>query len=369
LNRAALLLAGGDVVEIIHTSHETRPLSETIKAMKPDEQTALEEKIKALDPLHFAPGLRDRAQNGKVLMINATDDEVIPKKCTEKLADALAIPDKIVWLDGLGHYTAMAELPFSLKTAADFFALDLPPGVVPPSVESRKTEMKNFADVLRQTATLLAEKPTSGKFHEAKLGFTSRIGDQSFEGRVQIRRTSDKRFTIAYKLPLLGEMSLGQGDYPWIVSNGTVLAGSENGEGTAKDLQDFIASWQLVRIRSLAGLLKAASATPEVLLRFMDIAGISPNDGRSGIVLAGKPPIAAKVKMFFERDERTLSEMNIEAESFQATLRFLNLRIDAPTKPEDFDPPTGLPVKKVERKEVYQKFESLSAFAESVGRM
>ena len=119
----------------------------------------LEEKIKAADPLRFAAGLRDRAQNGQVLMLGAMEDEVIPKRCTEKLADALAIPDKIIWIDGLGHYTSMAELPFALKTTGDFFAHDLPPGVVPPSDASRTSEMRKLADIMRQAATLLAQKP------------------------------------------------------------------------------------------------------------------------------------------------------------------------------------------------------------------
>ncbi len=44
-------------------------------------------------------------------MLNAAEDEVIPRQCTVKLAEALGIADRVVWFDGLGHYTAMAELP------------------------------------------------------------------------------------------------------------------------------------------------------------------------------------------------------------------------------------------------------------------
>ena len=62
-------------------------------------------------------------------MINAAEDEVIPRACTEKLAAAMEMGDRVVWIQGLGHYTSMAELPRVLKATAEFFAQDLPPGV------------------------------------------------------------------------------------------------------------------------------------------------------------------------------------------------------------------------------------------------
>ena len=368
IHRAALLLAGGDVLTIIHSARETRPLSETIKALPAEERTALEEKIKAVDPLKFASGLRDRAQKGQVLMINAMEDEVIPKRCTEKLADALAIPDKIVWLDGLGHYTAMAELPFALKTTADFFAHDLPPGVVPPSAAPRASEMKKLAGVMQQAATLLAEKPVPGKYHGVELQFSATPGGQQpLEGRLRIRRDSGKRFSLFCKLPVFGEMTFGQGDFPWTVANGAVLSGTENPGPALKNLQELIAARQQVRLRSLAGLLGACALTPEVLLRFMSVENDPQAGGLPGIVLQGKAPISARLGMIFERDERTLSEVKLETAGFKGAIHFLDVQINAPSQPEFFEPPAGMTVKKVDQKEVYRMFEALSALAESLG--
>jgi predicted peptidase len=79
IHRAALLMAGGDLMTIIHHARETAPLSKMIKAMPASDRTLLEKKISAVDPLHFASQLRERAQRGQVLMLNAGDDEVIPK--------------------------------------------------------------------------------------------------------------------------------------------------------------------------------------------------------------------------------------------------------------------------------------------------
>jgi dienelactone hydrolase len=366
IHRAALLMAGGDVLSIIHFARETAPLSETIKALPADERAALEGKIKDLDPLKFAPALRDRAQKGFVLMINAAEDEVIPKKCTEKLADALAIPDKILWLDGLGHYSAAAEMPFALKTTADFFARDLPPGVRPPSVESRKPELQKLAEVTRQTAALLAEKPEAGKLHAVDLKISIQSGkEKPLESRLAIRRDSGKRFSLSCKLPILGNLAFGQGDSPWIVSNGTVLAGSENA-AALKGLQDFIPSREQLRLRMLAGLLKASAATPEVLLRFVGVENDPQADGKPGISFVGKEPISGRVGMSFKADG-TLSQIKIETAELKATVDFLEVRINAPARPDSFSPPADMLVKKVEQKEVYRMIEGLLAIAESMG--
>ena len=126
LHRAALLLAGGDLLDIINHARETRPIVEMLARLPPAGRAAIEAKLTQVDPLRFAPAVRNRARAGRVLMINASQDEVVPRRCTEKLAEALGIADRVVWLEGLGHYTALAELPRALRITADFFAQDLP---------------------------------------------------------------------------------------------------------------------------------------------------------------------------------------------------------------------------------------------------
>ncbi|MBN2579828.1 MAG: prolyl oligopeptidase family serine peptidase, partial [Pirellulales bacterium] len=172
LARVGLILAGGDLRKIIGYSRETRPLRRMIDALPPQERRFLEEKIAAVDPLRNAPALRQRAAEGRVLMINAAEDEVIPRACTEKLAAALGLEKKVVWLEGLGHYTALAELPRVLNMTADFFAQDLPPGDAPPPVyPPEKTSAVRVADVLQQLDTLLTGKPERDRCHRVELEF------------------------------------------------------------------------------------------------------------------------------------------------------------------------------------------------------
>ena len=158
-------------MKIIHHARETRPLSKMILELPPQERSDIEGKIAEVDPLRFAAGLKDKARQGKVMMINAAEDEVIPRACTEKLAAAMEMSDRVVWIQGLGHYTSMAELPRVLKATAEFFAQDLPPGTTPPVVEKQDTPFQTIAAVLGQAAAILETKPEPGKCHIVDLGW------------------------------------------------------------------------------------------------------------------------------------------------------------------------------------------------------
>jgi dienelactone hydrolase len=125
LERAALILAGGDLLGIIHHARETAELSRTLRGLPDAQRLDVERAIVAADPLTHAAGLRGRAMAGKVLMINATEDEVIPPTATRKLATALGMADRVDWLAGLGHYTAMTRLPEVVRQTVDFFAVGL----------------------------------------------------------------------------------------------------------------------------------------------------------------------------------------------------------------------------------------------------
>ena len=149
VSRAVLILAGGDVLTIINHARETQRLSEMLRRLPPDQLPEIERAILSVDPLEDAASLCARAEQGRVLMINAAEDEVIPRACTEKLASALGIKDKVVWLEGLGHYTALAALPQALKSAVDFFAEDLQADAVPQTPTSTAPR-KELVGVLQQ---------------------------------------------------------------------------------------------------------------------------------------------------------------------------------------------------------------------------
>jgi hypothetical protein len=72
--------------------------------------------MQAIDPVTYASQVRDR----RLLMLNAAEDEVIPRACTESLWAALGKPE-IVWYDG-GHYSVARHILHALQRTQDFFA-------------------------------------------------------------------------------------------------------------------------------------------------------------------------------------------------------------------------------------------------------
>ncbi len=234
LHRACLILSGGDLPTIIHHARETRELCQMIDALPPEDRTAVDRTIADADPLKYAAALRDRAKAGQVLMVNAGDDEVIPRACTEKLANELGILDQVVWFDGLGHYTAMAELPRAMKMTADFFAKDL---LVESGSENVKktpgrptTPLQRLASVVQQLVTMLTVEPAEGRCHYFDLDVTVTLGDgKQYASQIRFVRGSGDRFSLQCQLPVVGTAAMGQNEYPWMVAGDQkVMIGSKN---------------------------------------------------------------------------------------------------------------------------------------------
>jgi dienelactone hydrolase len=115
LNNVCVLLAGGNFPKIAAESAEFKKERDKIKASGKIPEN-YEEIVREVDPLTYA----ERLQGRHVLMLNAKDDEVIPKACTEALWTAAGKPE-IVWLSG-GHYTVMRHLPEAMSRVNRFFA-------------------------------------------------------------------------------------------------------------------------------------------------------------------------------------------------------------------------------------------------------
>jgi dienelactone hydrolase len=111
--RVVPILSGGDIADVTFHCHEMRKLRAALvdKGITRERATTL---FAPVEPLGFAP----RVGAGRCLMINATADEVIPKKDTEALARAIGDP-QVMWLQA-GHYSALTYFPLIQKTVIDF---------------------------------------------------------------------------------------------------------------------------------------------------------------------------------------------------------------------------------------------------------
>jgi dienelactone hydrolase len=110
------VLAGGNLSLILRDAEERHIASARdgwqSQGHSLDELTALMNQIDPCCCLHDNPGRT-------VLMLNASQDEVIPRVCTESLWKAFGRPP-IVWYD-CGHYTAIWHVVDALNRTAVFF--------------------------------------------------------------------------------------------------------------------------------------------------------------------------------------------------------------------------------------------------------
>lgn len=112
---AALLLAGGDVNAIAWESDKLRKLRQKWQAQGGTRES-LKQVLAPVDPVTYGANLRGR----RVLMLNASQDEIIPRAATESLWRSIGQPE-IVWMDA-GHITAARYMFDALNRVGNFFA-------------------------------------------------------------------------------------------------------------------------------------------------------------------------------------------------------------------------------------------------------
>ena len=110
-----LLLAGGDVARVAWDSPEARGAKEKWLAGGGTREQFVE-LLKQVDPVTYAANVRGK----RILLLNATDDEVIPRVCTESLWKAFGEPE-IHYYRG-GHYSVMRHIFSALTRVSLFFS-------------------------------------------------------------------------------------------------------------------------------------------------------------------------------------------------------------------------------------------------------
>lgn len=112
-DRVVPILAGGDMAALVFHTRETRKIRQQLVA-RGITREKLETILAPVEPLRFA----DRIAPDRCLMINAAEDEVIPRETTDALRKAIGSP-QILWSPA-GHYSSVLYLPSIRQTAVRF---------------------------------------------------------------------------------------------------------------------------------------------------------------------------------------------------------------------------------------------------------
>jgi dienelactone hydrolase len=115
VDRAVLVLGGGNLNEVLWTAPETRQLRATLRARSLTRE-ATAKLLQPIEPLGVAAPLPP----GTLLMINARNDTTVPPPCTRALAEAFKADD-VQWYDTT-HTGLGANLFTVLDATAGFLA-------------------------------------------------------------------------------------------------------------------------------------------------------------------------------------------------------------------------------------------------------
>lgn len=359
--KAGLILAGGNLRQIVATAREATPLRDFIAKLDSEQQALIWATLDQVDPLAGVQSLKERAQRGQVLMINAAEDEVIPRICSEQLAAALGISDRVVWLPNLGHYTAIAALPGILERMSAFFASDLPSEL--QSVKSPSptvTPLQLLAGTIQKLTQFYLREPSENCAHIGQI----KVKIDGDEYSLLLIRGRGHRFRLEARAAGFGQLMLGQRDYPWLMArNGLVFVGDPEASVEPQSPLVFVNNVLLERARfailAVAGL-SASPAALEALIRVKEdqeqtdarTLVVSPADEKSQIRFRIRYPASADFPNLI-RLEGLEQQIQVEIESWQ---------IDTPISAQVFGPPAEKPKKSVLRNDLYRMYGAVINF-------
>ncbi len=360
IDRTVILVAGGDVMEIVRQSRYTRSLAAELAKMPEAELAEFRTRVETIEPLRLAPELRDRAQAGKVLMLNATEDGIIPHECTVRLAESLGITDQVQWLDGVDHESFLGVLPEIAPTIIEFFAQDLPPGVEPyqASQPVASTPQQKFIHVLRQAIAIWKEEPKPEHCHRMEVDVVVRREQDEKPADFHLRmvRGDAYQFAVECTAGAFGKIRVGQGEYPWIeLPGGRVLAGTQNAVNNRDPLQ-FVNQQHLAKVRVAAALLDGLTSVPDALKSWVAIEDNPLPDGSHALqaTAVSNHPVALTVVL--RGNESTPKQIRFKIFGYSGTIDVTNWQIGGSAEPSAFEPPMESERFSLDQADVYHLF-------------
>lgn len=356
--RTSLFLAGGDLLAILRHARYTRELNKQFEQLPPDQRAAILAEVAKVEPLTLAPGLRARAQQGRVLMINAAADEIIPRACTEKLAAALGIADRVVWIDGIEHDRFIAALPQALQAITEFFSQDLPADVIPPPPPAIQadTPLGRASAFLRQAMTMFTADPAPGRCHTLEMDIrVEPKGQKPLDARVRLVRGADYQFMLKCRLPVVGEVVAGQNESPWMVA-----AGNRVLKGVKEPVKDrnplcFVKQTHRANLQIAAGLVGCLDLAPETLDQWVAVEAAASGD-RPAIRIKANKKYRGHLLVAFDDDGQTPARIEFQGDGVAGNVVIRDWKLDVAVEDTTFDAPSGLEIVETKQADLYRAF-------------
>ncbi|MBR4172588.1 MAG: dienelactone hydrolase family protein, partial [Kiritimatiellae bacterium] len=231
IDKAMFLLSGGNLPKLLASrNHEVQPIRETILRANAEEKKQIDDALHGVEPLRFTERLKKMAADGRVRMVNAGADEVVPFACSQELADAIGLKQGAGFrvLPNVGHYTAITGLPDLLEETAEFFG-----GgklrALPEEQPAAKSKKEVIARVFGQINKLVSWEPASGRAYEVagRIRVTEQ-GEETYSSFCALRCGAGGKFYFSVDqvgFKGVDVVRFGCGERLWIESKNRIFQG------------------------------------------------------------------------------------------------------------------------------------------------
>ncbi|HRR33437.1 MAG TPA: hypothetical protein P5026_05025 [Kiritimatiellia bacterium] len=361
--KAFLMLGGGDVRQIVMTAHETRKLRAFIEQLPPDARQRVFDCLDRLDPIRARDGLRRLAQDDRLRMTCAELDQVVPPACSRRLAEAAGCADRVTWLKGMDHYSAMASFPQIMEEVVTFFGQDVPVTWQPPQTNGEKSASELVGGFLSGLSALLCGEPVEDRAHMVGGAAEVTVDGKRYAAAFDFLRGTRGRFKLTGTFPEIGKAGLGQGEFPWLIGAGKrVFCGTEASR-TGLTAASLIQPQRLMKMKVAAGALAAAAFAPEALKQYYTLGELKRSNGERLVeVNVNHKKARGRLELTFSPDGTPLNASWAFGD-VAGTARLSHWRLNAVTDDALFDPPPDLPRQAVLQEDVLRMFAAVFEFA------
>ena len=354
IQKTVFLLGGGNLRKLLENdTPEIQPMKSAIDRASTADREFLSGVLDYIEPLNNVERLRPLAAAGRIRMINAGDDEVVPPAHSRELAEAIGLGGKdFRWIPGRGHYTAIAELPGLLEEMTEFFRDESVPRRESGFAPADAAAIRAFFGGLQK---VLNWDPASGRHIRIAGNWSStteRGGRAS--GTFELLKGEGERFRVAFsgqglpvQLPGAG-LAMGDDGRVWMTTaDGGCFIADSPGDGISGRIKPGVA----LRRRVLAGFAGMAALSGD-LGTLKSIIRLSARHSVDGVTLTTMQK-DTRIEFLVSPDGAQLQEMNISAPGRGVlNIMFTAWEPDFPGDRGLFSPPEGVVRREVPEAEV-----------------
>ena len=203
----------------------------------------------------------------------------------------------------------------------------------------------------------MGKEPDAGRYHLVDLEIaTDAKNADSVKTQVRFVRGAAERFALKCRVPVLGDVTVGQGDCPWMVTaSKSVLLGVKN-PGKDRNPLSLADPKNVAKLRVVGGLVGTLDLAPDSLGEWVAVENQKAADGAEAVRISAKEKFPGSLLISFQKDGKTPSQAAFDVAHVKGKAVIRDWRVNAVAEDSAFNPPKGLPVVEVDQADLYRTF-------------